>query len=333
MTTEKDRPFLLCMSPIPTEAFRAMVEMVAPDIPVDVYALDSESDEQVVEFFERADVVLGDFTFVRHITAEMIEAAKRLKLIAQPSIGYQHIDVEATRRAGIPVVNTAGANAVGVAEHTIMFMLCLLKKALYAHNRTSEGHWGQVEMFGMNVRELMGKVFGIVGMGRIGQDVAVRARCFGCSMIYHDPRRLAPEVETGLDLEYRELADLLREADIVSLHVPLTPETERLIGAPELAMMKPGAILLNLARGEVIDEAAVAEALISGQLSGAGIDVFTEEPVDPTNPLLRAPNVMLSPHIAGTTDESRGRMIEVTLQNIRSILTGGELVNVVNGVQ
>ncbi len=333
MTTKTDRPFLLCMSPIPAEAFRAMLEMVLPGMDIEVYALDSESVDEVVEFFSRADVVLGDFTFRWPVTAEMVLGAQRLKLIQQPSIGYQHIDVEATRRAGIPVSNTAGANAVGVAEHTMMFMLCLLKKALYAHARTSEGLWGQVEMFGMGVRELRGKVFGILGMGRIGQEVALRARCFGCNIVYHDPRQLGPEVEAELNVSYLDMADLLRESDIVSLHVPLTQQTEKLIGAAELAMMKPGAILLNLARGEVVDEAALADALDSGRLSGAGIDVFSEEPLNPANPLLTAPNVMLSPHIAGTTDESRWRMIEMTLANIQRVLNGEKPRNVVNGVE
>jgi phosphoglycerate dehydrogenase-like enzyme len=129
------------------------------------------------------------------------------------------------------------------------------------------------------------------------------------------------------------MADLLRESDIVSLHVPLTQQTEKLIGAAELAMMKPGAILLNLARGEVVDEAALADALDSGRLSGAGIDVFSEEPLNPANPLLSAPNVMLSPHIAGTTDESRWRMIEMTLANIQRVLNGEKPRNVINGVE
>ncbi len=333
MATETDRPFLLCMSPIPAEAFRAMLESVLPGRKVDVHALDSESMDQVVQYFSRAEVVLGDFTFKWPVTEEMVRGAFRLKLIQQPSIGYQHIDVEATRRAGIPVANTAGANAIGVAEHTMMFMLCLLKKGLYAHVRTSEGHWGQVEMFGMGVRELAGKVLGIVGMGRIGQEVAARARCFGCDIVYHDPRRLPLEMERELNVSYREMDDLLRSSDIVSLHVPLTDRTEKLIGSEELAAMKQGSILLNLARGEVVDELALAEALASGHLSGAGIDVFSEEPVNPENPLLAAPNVMLSPHIAGTTDESRGRMIEMTLANIRRVLTGEKPRNVVNGVE
>lgn len=333
MNTEKDRSFLLCMSPIPAEGFRAVLEMLLPEMDIEVHALESESMDQVVQFFSQADVVLGDFTFKWPVTAEMVEGAKRLKLIQQPSIGYQHIDVEAARRAGIPVSNTTGANVVGVAEHTMMFMLCLLKKGLYAHERTREGHWGQMEMFGMGVRELQGKVFGILGMGRIGQEVAARARCFGCSVVYHDPRRLAAERETELNVSYREMGDLIRESDIVSLHVPLTLQTEKLIGEAELAMMKPGAILLNLARGEVVDEAALAEALASGRLSGAGIDVFSEEPINASNPLLNAPNVMLSPHIAGTTDESRGRMMEMTLANIQRVLKGEKPLNVVNGVQ
>ncbi len=333
MTTDTAKPFLLCMSPIPPEAFRAMLGIILPDLDVEVHALAEESMDQVVQLFSRADVVLGDFTFRWPVTAEMVAGAKRLRLICQPSIGYQHIDIEATQRAGIPVSNTAGANAVGVAEHTIMFLLCLLKKGLYAHVRTSEGHWGQVEMFGMGVRELMGKAFGIVGMGRIGQEVAARARCFGCNIVYHDPRRLAPEVEGKLAVSYMDLDVLLREADIVSLHVPLTAQTDKLIGRDELAMMKPGAILLNLARGEVVDDEALAEALASGQLSGAGIDVFSEEPVNPSNPLLTARNIMLSPHIAGTTDESRGRMMEMTLANIRRVLNGEKPQNVVNGVE
>jgi phosphoglycerate dehydrogenase-like enzyme len=151
-------------------------------------------------------------------------------------------------------------------------------------------------------------------------------------MVYHDTRALTPQEEEQLGVERMELDDLLRTCDIVTLHVPLTSETRHLMDREKLALMKPEAFLLNLARGEVVDEGALAEALEEDRLAGAGVDVFTREPIDPANPLLRSPKVILSPHLAGSTNESRIRILQVTMDNVERVLRGEKPLNVVNGV-
>ncbi len=326
-------PRIVVLSPLSQDAVRGMLAGVTgrEDILVEVY--NGDAGPGLEEAVRGADVIIGDFTFRLPIDAAVAEAARGCRLIQQPSIGYQHIDLEATRRAGIPVANVGAANAVGVAEHAVMFMLCLLKRALYFHAKTARGEWGQQDIFTLGLGELHGKTLGIVGMGNIGREVALRARPFGCRMLYHDLRRLPEEEERELGVEFAELEGLLRASDIVSLHVPLTPETRHLMDRERLAMMKPGAYLLNLARGEVVDEEALAEALREGRLAGAGIDVFAEEPVNPDNPLLASDRVMLSPHVAGGTDESRVRMLQVTVENVVGALSGGKPRFVVNGVE
>ncbi len=326
-------PRIVVLSPLSQDAVRGMLAGVtgSEDILVEVY--NGDAGPGLEEAVRGADVIIGDFTFRLPIDAAVAEAARGCRLIQQPSIGYQHIDLEATRRAGIPVANVGAANAVGVAEHAVMFMLCLLKRALYFHAKTARGEWGQQDIFTLGLGELHGKTLGIVGMGNIGREVALRARPFGCRMLYHDLRRLPEEEERELGVEFAELEGLLRASDIVSLHVPLTPETRHLMDRERLAMMKPGAYLLNLARGEVVDEEALAEALREGRLAGAGIDVFAEEPVNPDNPLLASDRVMLSPHVAGGTDESRVRMLQVTVENVVGALSGGKPRFVVNGVE
>jgi len=326
-------PRIVVLSPLSQDAVRGMLAGVtgSEDILVEVYS--GDAGPGLEEAVRGADVIIGDFTFRLPIDAAVAEAARGCRLIQQPSIGYQHIDLEATRRAGIPVANVGAANAVGVAEHAVMFMLCLLKRALYFHAKTARGEWGQQDIFTLGLGELHGKTLGIVGMGNIGREVALRARPFGCRMLYHDLRRLPEEEERELGVEFAELEGLLRASDIVSLHVPLTPETRHLMDRERLAMMKPGAYLLNLARGEVVDEEALAEALREGRLAGAGIDVFAEEPVNPDNPLLASDRVMLSPHVAGGTDESRVRMLQVTVENVVGVLSGGKPRFVVNGVE
>lgn len=329
-------PKIVVLSPLPAEMIKAMVdarvEEEEEDVQVEVEVYTGDHGPELVEAVRAADVIIGDYSFRLPVDEAVAEAARGCRLIQQPSIGYQHIDLEATRREGIPVANAGAANAVGVAEHTIMFMLCLLKNALYYHRKTAQGEWSQQDMFTVSLQELEGKVLGIVGMGHIGREVAVRAKPFGCRMVYYDIKALPPRVEKELGVERMELDDLLRASDIVTLHVPLTPGTRHLIDPDKLALMKPGAFLLNLARGEVVDEEALAQALEEDRLAGAGIDVFTQEPIDPDNPLLRSPKVILSPHVAGGTNESRVRIIQVTMDNVVRVLKGEKPLNVVNGV-
>jgi phosphoglycerate dehydrogenase-like enzyme len=324
---------MVVLAPLPEEAVKAMFppEAADEDIQVDIYG--GDPGPGVAEAVKGADIIIGDFTFRLPIDAVAAEAARGCLLIQQPSIGYQHIDLDATREAGIPVANAGAANAIGVAEHTIMFILCLLKRALYFHRKTARGEWGQPEIFTLGMLELNGKTLGIVGMGHIGREVAVRARPFGCRIVYYDINALSGEEEKELGAERVGLEELLRMSDIVTLHVPLTPETRHLINEERLSLMKPEAYLLNLARGEVVDEAALAAALDEGRLAGAGIDVFTEEPVDPDNPLLKSDKVMLSPHVSGGTNESRVRILQVTVENVTRVLAGEKPINVVNGVE
>ena len=326
-------PKIVVLAPLPEEVVKAMLagSTAREDVTVSVYA--GEPGPELVEAVRGADVIIGDFTFRLPIDAATAEAARGCQLIQQPSIGYQHIDLEATRLAGIPVANVGAANAIGVAEQTIMFMLCLLKRALYFHTKTASGEWAQQDIFTLGLQEAYGKTLGIVGMGHIGREVAVRAKGFGCRIVYYDVVPLPQDDEEGLGAQRMELEELLQESDIVTVHVPLTPETTLLINRERLAAMKPGAYLLNLARGEVIDEAALAEALDEGRLAGAGIDVFTEEPVNPDNPLLKSDKVILSPHVSGGTNESRVRMLSITVENILRVLSGDKPLYVVNGVE
>ncbi len=325
-------PKILVLAPLPEEAAKGMFAAAADreDVTIEVYA--GEPGPGLVEAVRGADVIIGDFTFRLPIDAAAAEAARGCLLIQQPSIGYQHIDLEATRNARIPVANVGAANAIGVAEQAIMFMLCLLKRALYFHGKTAKGEWAQQDIFSLGLSELYGKTLGIVGMGNIGREVAARAKGFGCRIVYSDVASLPEETAAELGVERMNLEELLRASDIVTLHVPLTPETTGIIGRDRLAMMKPGAYLLNLARGEVVDETALAEALEEGRLAGAGIDVFTQEPIKPDNPLLASDKVFLSPHVSGGTNESRVRMLAVTVENVERVLAGEKPLYVVNGV-
>jgi phosphoglycerate dehydrogenase-like enzyme len=325
-------PKIVVLAPLPEEVARGMLagSTDREDVTIEVYA--GEPGPGLSEAVRGAAVIVGDFTFRLPIDAAAAEAARGCLLIQQPSIGYQHIDLEATRLAGIPVANVGAANAIGVAEQAIMFMLCLLKKALYFHDKTARGEWGQQDIFTLGLYELHGKTLGIVGMGNIGREVAARARAFGCRIVYSDVTALPVEKERELGAERMDLEGLLRVSDIVSLHVPLTPDTAMLIDRDRLAMMKPEACLLNLARGEVVDEGALAEALEEGRLAGAGIDVFTEEPVNPRNPLLASDKVFLSPHVSGGTNESRVRMLSITVENVTRVLSGEKPLYVVNGL-
>jgi phosphoglycerate dehydrogenase-like enzyme len=219
-----------------------------------------------------------------------------------------------------------------VAEHTIMGALSCLKKLTLQQEKMREGIWAQDEMAEHGVFELFGKTLGIVGLGRIGKQVAARVKPFGCNTIYYDIVRPDEGLEAELGVSFRELDELVAESDILCLHVPLTPETRHMIDAARVAGMKQGAILVNVARGEVIDEDAVAAALKEGRLAGAVIDVFSEEPVPADNPLLDCPNTVLTPHTAGATNESRLRIINVAMGNIVKVLKGEPPENVVNGV-
>lgn len=323
---------ILSLSPLPKGILEQFLSPYLGGQAVELLSAAELSEEQLAAALTQTEILLGDFTFERKITAATVANANNLKLIQQPSVGYQHIDLAACREKGIPVANAAGANDKSVAEHTLMLALMLLKKALYFHSKTSQGQWAQMEAMELGVFELAGKRWGITGMGRIGRELARRLRAFEVELSYYDPRRLSPEEEGELQVQFAPFEKLIRRSDIVSLHVPLTDETRHMIRAETLKQMKPGSYLINVARGELIDEAALAQSLNNGEIAGAGIDVFSEEPVHPANPLLKTKNVILTPHLAGTTSEARTRIIEVAIRNILGVINGQKPFNVVNGV-
>jgi lactate dehydrogenase-like 2-hydroxyacid dehydrogenase len=248
-----------------------------------------------------------------------------------PGAGYDEVDISAANEMGVPIATTRAANAQAVAEHAIMFMLVLLNRGIYAHRATRRGDWPQMELLvEKRTKELRGRTLGILGLGAVGKEVASRVRAFGTRVIYHKRNRLSLEEERRLELEYVEFDELLTRSDILSIHVNLTPETKGMIGRREISMMKDGAILINTARGAVVDEQALADALMKGKLFGAGLDVFNHEPLGPENVFNGIDNVILSPHISGGTVESITRMIESAGKNIALVLGGKRPLNKVN---
>ena len=264
------------------------------------------------------------------ITKEMIQAAPKLKLIQSITAGYDKIDVEAAARAGIPVATTTGANAVSVAEHIFAMILALSHHIVYAHNAMKQGGWPQLELYLDKCFELSGKTIGLIGFGQIGQAAARIARVFGMGVLYYRRNRLPREEEILLEVSYASLESLLRGADIVSIQVPLTPQTTDLIGPKELGMMKKSALLINTARGGIVDEEALIECLTERRIAGAGLDVFVEEPISPQNPLLHMDNVVLTPHTAGAAWESVNRTLEVSVENILRVASADEPQNLVS---
>jgi len=254
------------------------------------------------------------------ITEEVIAAGTSLQVIGQNAVGLDNIDVAAATRRGIPVVHTPGANSVSVAEYVIGAVLTLARRFPLMDREMRAGNWLVRNQWG---RELSGCTFGVIGLGHIGSLVARRCRAaFDAEILALDPY-LPPAQAAALEITLADsLDELLRRSDVVSLHVPLTAETEGLLGARELALMKPTAYLINAARGPVVDEAALAAALRRGTIAGAAVDVYSQEPPPPEHPLWTAPNLLLTPHIGALTDEAMGRMARTMVTDVLAVLEG-----------
>ncbi|MEK7386779.1 MAG: 2-hydroxyacid dehydrogenase, partial [candidate division NC10 bacterium] len=266
-----------------------------------------------------AEYYLG---LARQMGGEFFRAAPKLRLVQLLSAGYDRVDVEAARKAGVPVANNGGANAIAVAEHTLMLMLAVLKRLVRFHNDVVAGKWRVGDFAEARVYELAGKTLGIVGLGNIGKKVARRAAAFDMDVQYYDIARLTEDQEDALGVRFVLLAELLRTSDVVSLHVPLDDTTRSMLGPRELSMMKPSAILINTCRGPVVDEAALHRALTQGQIAAAGLDVMVEEPPAPAHPLYALPNVTLTPHTAGPTWENWTARFRNGFDNIQRVAAG-----------
>jgi D-3-phosphoglycerate dehydrogenase len=259
------------------------------------------------------------------VNAEVLRSAQKLRVIGRAGVGVDNIDLEAATKAGIAVMNTPGANAVAVAEHTIALMLALARHLCRADSTTRGGKWDKKSLQGT---ELRGKTLGIVGLGRIGMEVARRARAFDMKVVAHDPF-VAAAVAREQNIQLAELDQIYAHADYLTLHVGLTPQTGGMINEKSLARMKKGVRIINCARGELLDETAVAAALSSKHVGGIALDVFTEEP--PKNsPLLAMVNVIATPHIAGSTNEAQDAVGMQIASQVREYLKRGVIQNAVN---
>jgi (S)-sulfolactate dehydrogenase len=252
------------------------------------------------------------------VRGALLATCEKLEAIGRLGVGLDNIDVDSCKARGIVVLPATGANDIAVAEWAVTAIMMLLRGAYFATDAVAAGTWPRERLMG---REVHGKVLGLVGFGAIARETAMRAKAIGMSIVAHDPFVQADDPAWArIGAEPVELDALLREADAVSLHVPLTDQTRHLINTRRIAGMKTGAVLVNAARGGVVNEAALAAALRAGALSGAALDVFEIEPLKAGSPLDGCPNLILTPHIAGVTAESNVRVSSVTAANVRRVL-------------
>jgi|SRR5579875_1765203 phosphoglycerate dehydrogenase-like enzyme len=269
----------------------------------------------------------------------LLARAPRLRLVQVSSTGYDYIDLAAAARRGIPVCHVPGANALSVAEHVFLLMLALYRRLIPNHLGIVAGEYAAAKRRDMatGIYDLYGKTLGIVGFGRIGRQVARRAIPFELTTLYYDIVRPDPIEEQTYQVRYAPLPELLATVDILTVHVPLEPATYHLIGDAELALMKPSAIVINTARGPLVDPAALAARVADGRLAGAAVDVFEREPAPPDDPLVRlaasgCDRLVLTTHLAGVTHEAGQRSIQRAFDNIARLARGEPLQAVVNGV-
>lgn len=252
------------------------------------------------------------------VDARVLEAGRRLMVVGRAGVGVDNIDVEAATGRGVVVVNTPEANTTSAAEHTMALMLSVARRIPWAHHSLAlERRWERRHFMGV---QLAGKTLGLVGLGRIGSEVARRARAFGMAVLAYDPYVTADRA-AQLGAQLAELDELLARSDFVSLHCPLTPKTRHLIDAERLKRMRPTAYLINCARGGIVDEAALANALAEGRLAGAAVDVFAEEPPS-GSPLMGAPNVVMTPHLGASTKEAQGEAAVAVAEEVLRVLAG-----------
>lgn len=273
---------------------------------------------------EQADIVReSEFLLVgwAAVSADLLRASNRLRMIHKWGIGVDRIDVEAVRAAGIPLAITAGANAAPVAELAIALTLAVYRRLLVADKAMREGRWLKAELR-TSCFQIAGKTVGLLGFGNIGRMLARRLRGFEPRILYFDERRAEPALERDLGVEYRPLAEVVAEADILSLHLPLTEETRQIVDAAMIARMKRGAVLINTARGELVDESALYDALVSGHLLGAGLDAFADEPPPAGHPLFRLDNVVATPHCGGGVMDNVVNVARHAFGNMERFLDG-----------
>ncbi|MCH7697920.1 MAG: D-glycerate dehydrogenase [Chloroflexi bacterium] len=283
------------------------------------------SKEELIAGIAEADGLLGSAQL--SVDADVLNAAPRLRVVSNFGVGYDNVDLAAAAQRGVIVCNTPGVLSDAVADLTMGLVLSLARRLPESERFVREGRWKPGA--GMELgTDVSGKTLGIIGLGRIGVAVARRAQAFSMTVVFHDLFR-EPPAEVGFS-KYREMEALLRESDFVSLHVNLRPETHHLLGRAQLALMKPSAFLINTSRGQIVDQSALVEALRKGEVAGAALDVFEEEPLPATDPLMAMTNVILLPHIGSASVETREAMRDLSIDNLLRALRGERPKAVVN---
>ena len=309
-------PKVLLIDPIPpplVERFRLMFPAGA-----DLDIVPGYSEEDLARHAAETEILL---VVQRKVDARLLSFVPRVRFVQRVGVGYDNLDLEALQATGIVAAYTPGANAVAVAEHTILLMLALLKRFAAAESATRQGGWPTVELFQAGIGELANTTVGLVGFGNIGRALAQRLAPFESRLLYTARHAVDPATEQQFGVRYASLDDLLASSTIVSLHLPLTGATRGLIGEAELAKMPAGAFLVNTSRGELLDEAALRLAIVSGKLGGAALDVlYNERPGG--NPFADLPQVIVTPHVAGGSRAAIERALQMAMANVARFLRG-----------
>ncbi|MFB4319680.1 NAD(P)-dependent oxidoreductase [Actinomadura sp. 21ATH] len=316
---------VLMLSPFGREVARGLLAPLGDAVDVDVP--ETRDRAGMLAALPEAEIVVGDYTGLLAVDAEAVAAARRLAFVQMPSVGTDSLDVAALTAAGVPVANTAGANARAVAEWAVGAAFALCRQLAWGDRGVRAGGWPQRALIARGTREIHAQRVGIVGYGAIGAEAARLFGALGCAVSYWSRRRRPEAAAT-----YRELDDLLAVSDILVLAVPLTAETTGLLDDRRLALLPDRALLVNVARGGVVSDAAVLAALESGRLAGAALDVFEEEPPAADHPLRSREDVLLSPHAAGATGQSQLNIVSAVRDNVIAAVEGRDVTNVVNGL-
>lgn len=310
------KPTVLVTRAIP----RAALELLARHANVDANEADAGyGPDELAARGRSADAIVALLT--DRIDDALLARCPRVKVVANVAVGYDNVDVAAAVRRGVVVTNTPGVLTDATADFALALLLAVTRKVVPADRYVREGRFREWMMMEFHGAELAGRTLGVAGFGRIGQAVARRCRAFGMHVIYANRRRAPQALEEELDARAVDKETLIAASDVLSLHVPLNAATRHYLGEPEFARMKASSFVINTARGPVIDEAALARALTTGAIAGAGLDVFEREPaVEPA--LLAAPNTVLAPHIGSATTETRTRMALMAAENVLAVLAG-----------
>jgi phosphoglycerate dehydrogenase-like enzyme len=317
---------LLALPPLDAGLLAALFAELA----VDVIVPAERTADSVLAVAPRAEIVLGDWSGGLAITADLLAAAPRLAFIQQPSVGVDSVDVAACTAASVPLANAGSANAISVAEWCVGATFAALRSLVHGDREMRAGSWPQLELSARGGGELAGRRVGIVGMGQIARECATRYVALGCD-VAHWSRTERQAADAG-GARWLPLPDLLLHADVLVVVVALAKETRGLLGAAELALLPPGAFLINAARGGIVDEAAMLAAVKSGAIAGGALDVYATEPLPADSPLREEDRLLLSPHAAGASREAQGRLIGNVVANVRRAVAGEPVSDVVNGL-